>query len=139
MQTVKSLEQCFSNFDNEVRSKSTYNWDEDYDSDIDVDMSCKAPRCKELQTVLELEDSDDGRVSPSLSTFEDLAVEDYDPYDYNPYAGIRALTPKYMNLHQVINEPVGLTDAVLRHGRDVHPTWVKSSIETLSNNGSGVL
>ena len=22
---------------------------------------------------------------------------------------------------------------VLRHGRDVHPTWVKSSIETLSN------
>ena len=28
---------------------------------------------------------------------------------------------------------------VLRHGRDVHPTWVKSSIETLSNKGSGVL
>ena len=22
---------------------------------------------------------------------------------------------------------------VLHHGRDVHPTWVKSSIETLSN------
>ena len=22
---------------------------------------------------------------------------------------------------------------MLRHGRDVHPTWVKSSIETLSN------
>ena len=24
-------------------------------------------------------------------------------------------------------------NALLRHGRDVHPTWVKSSIETLSN------
>ena len=29
-------------------------------------------------------------------------------------------------------------DRVLRHGRDVHPTWVKSSIETLSNT-KGVL
>ena len=26
---------------------------------------------------------------------------------------------------------------VLRHGRDVHPTWVKLSTETLSNKGSG--
>ena len=26
---------------------------------------------------------------------------------------------------------------VLRHGRDVHPTWVKSSIETLSNTRRG--
>ena len=26
---------------------------------------------------------------------------------------------------------------VLRHGRDVHPTWVKLSIETLSNTGLG--
>ena len=24
-------------------------------------------------------------------------------------------------------------DTVLRHSRDVHPTWAKSSIETLSN------
>ena len=28
---------------------------------------------------------------------------------------------------------------MLRHGRDVHPTWVKLSTETLSNTGSGVL
>ena len=28
-----------------------------------------------------------------------------------------------------------LTNPVLRHGRDVHPTWVKSTIETLSNTG----
>ena len=28
---------------------------------------------------------------------------------------------------------------LLRHGRDVHPTWVKSFTETLSNTGSGVL
>ena len=29
---------------------------------------------------------------------------------------------------------------LLRHGRDVHPTWVKSSIETLNNTkGLGVL
>ena len=27
---------------------------------------------------------------------------------------------------------------LLRHGRDVHPTWVKSSIETLSNTKGGV-
>ena len=27
----------------------------------------------------------------------------------------------------------GMDARVLRHGRDVHPTWVKSSIETLSN------
>ena len=36
--------------------------------------------------------------------------------------------------------PLGLNPGgVLRHGRDVHPTWVKSSIETLSNKGLGVL
>ena len=28
---------------------------------------------------------------------------------------------------------MAMTNTVLRHGRDVHPTWVKSSIETLSN------
>ena len=33
--------------------------------------------------------------------------------------------------------PCGLF--VLRHGRDVHPTWVKSYTGTLSNTGSGVL
>ena len=26
---------------------------------------------------------------------------------------------------------------MLHHGRDVHPTWVKSFTETLSNKGSG--
>ena len=31
-------------------------------------------------------------------------------------------------------------DFMLRHGRDVHPTWVESLIETLSNTkGLGVL
>ena len=29
--------------------------------------------------------------------------------------------------------------SLLRHGRDVHPTWVMSSIETLSNKGLGFL
>ena len=28
---------------------------------------------------------------------------------------------------------------MLRHGRDVHPMWVKSYTRTLSNKGSGVL
>ena len=26
-----------------------------------------------------------------------------------------------------------ISDMLLRHGRDVHPTWVRSSIGTLSN------
>ena len=32
-----------------------------------------------------------------------------------------------------------LHEYVLRHSRDIHLTWVKSSIETLSNKGLGVL
>ena len=86
-------------------------------------MSRKAPRCEEPQTVSELEDSNDGGVSPSLSAFEDLAIEDYDPYDYNPYAGICALTPKYTNLHPVINEPVGLTDAEREESEEINGMW----------------
>ena len=86
-------------------------------------MSRKAPHCEELQTVLELEDSNNGGVSPSLSAFEDLAIEDYDPYYYNPYAGIRALTPEYTSPHQVVNEPVGLTDAEREESEDINGMW----------------
>ena len=39
---------------------------------------------------------------------------------------------------QTTTKPVQtLTTEVLRHGRDVHLTWVKSFTETLSNKGSG--
>ena len=86
-------------------------------------MSRKAPHCKEPQTVSELEDSDEGGVSPSLSASEDLAIEDYDPYDYNPYAGIRALTPEYTSPHQVVNEPVGLTDAEREESEEINGMW----------------
>ena len=34
---------------------------------------------------------------------------------------------------------LGLGGRVLRHGRDVHPMWVKSLTGTLSNKGSGIL
>ena len=44
--------------------------------------------------------------------------------------------PGYKNLTGVQVDKETFTakyKGVLRHGRDVHPTWVKSSIETLSN------
>ena len=56
---------------------------------------------------------------------------------------IVAPLPRYAPLispRKLITTPI--TDVggfLLRHGRDVHPTWVKSLTETLSNKGSGVL
>ena len=123
MQTVKWLEQCFTNFNNEVHNKSTSNWDEDYDSDIDVKMSCEAPHCEDPQTVSELEDSNDGGVSPSLSAFEYLAVENYNPYNYNPFAGIHALTPEYINPNNLATEPIGLMDAEIEEAEVTTAMW----------------
>ena len=100
-------------------------------------MSCKAQRRKEPQTVSELEDSDNGGVSPYLSTFEDLAIKDYDPHDYNPYAGIHALTPEYMSPHQVINEPVGLMDTEREESEVINNMWrdmTKGSIRRKTSN-----
>ena len=84
----------------------------------------------------------------------------------DPYTPTSALTPAMLAASHTLSElgmvrqwlhdttPLGCVDrllalqkashdsgSVLRHGRDVHPTWVKSSIETLSNTrvwGSGV-
>ena len=100
-------------------------------------MSRKAPHREEPQTVLQLEDSDDGGMSPSLSAFKDLAIEDYDPYDYNPYAGIHALTPEYTNPHQVVNEPVGLMDAEREESEAINDMWhdmTKGSIRQKTSN-----
>ena len=44
------------------------------------------------------------------------------------YKGLRDLRETH-RVSSIVLE----ASAVLRHGRDVHPTWVKSSIETLSN------
>ena len=44
-----------------------------------------------------------------------------------------------LSLVQEEEEENFMTLPVLHHGRDVHPTWVKSSTETLSNKGLGVL
>ena len=40
---------------------------------------------------------------------------------------------------EVYHVKEGEVPQLLRHGRDVHPAWVKSSIETLSNTRSRVL
>ena len=42
-------------------------------------------------------------------------------------------------LLRLLGEHTCAWTGVLRHGRDVHPTWVKSSIETLSNTRVWVL
>ena len=45
IQTVKTLEQHFAEFDETVRTHPNYNMDEESDSDIDVDMSQPGPSC----------------------------------------------------------------------------------------------
>ena len=46
----------------------------------------------------------------------------------NTWTGTRTIVAPFIRY-----SPDFTTVYVLRHGRDVHPTWVKSSIETLSN------
>ena len=60
----------------------------------------------------------------SLSTPTTLILHTGD----NPKRLVGALQDRYWNLKSTIS-----SYNMLRHGRDVHPTWVKSSIGTLSN------
>ena len=46
---------------------------------------------------------------------------------------VKRLTGLVIRVPFAAGRPRLLNGIVLRHGRDVHPTWVKSSIETLSN------
>ena len=90
IQTVKTLEQRFVEFDNVVRSCSNYNYDEEYDSYIDIDMSQSTSSHEPLQTVSDLEDIPSE--SELCSTFDSLETESNNSKKEN-----RALTPEYID------------------------------------------
>src|SRR3984885_5518671 len=90
IQTVKTLEQRFAEFDDVVRSRSNYNYDEEYDSEMDIDMSQSISSRKPAQT-----ESDIGDIpseSELCSAFDCLETESNDSNKEN-----RALTPEYID------------------------------------------
>ena len=88
IQTTKTLEQRFADFDCEVFSRSDWNLDEEYDSEVDVDMSQPGPSRIKPQTVSELDDN--YSESALASAFDMLSVNSYDSNSEN-----RAPTPEY--------------------------------------------
>ena len=88
IETTKTLEQRFADFDNKVRGRSNWAMDEEYDSEIDVDMSRPAPESTNSLKGTELDDTC-GK-SSLASAFDDLTVETDDPFE-----GDRAPTPEY--------------------------------------------
>jgi hypothetical protein len=72
IQVVKMIEQRFDDYDQSVRSRSNYNYDEEYDSEVDVDMSQPVPGCD--NTLTESDFEDDGGMS-LVSAFESLSVD----------------------------------------------------------------
>ena len=58
IQTVKTLEQRFVEFDDSVRTRPNYNLDEESDSDINVDMSQPATSHDKTQTESYVDDVD---------------------------------------------------------------------------------
>jgi transposase InsO family protein len=91
IQTVKTLEQRFADFDQQVTSKSTWNYDEEYDSEMDIDMSRPAPSRDLPQTVSDTENIC-GESDDLLSAFGDLIISTDDSDKEN-----RAPTPEYVD------------------------------------------
>jgi hypothetical protein len=72
IQVVKMIEQRFDDYDHTVRSRSNYNYDEEYDSEVDVDMS--QPVLGHDNTLTKSDFEDDGGMS-LVSAFESLSVD----------------------------------------------------------------
>ena len=96
IQTVKTLEQCFAEFNDVVKSCSNYNYDEEFDSEMDIDMSQSISSCKLLQTESDIGDiPSESKLCP---TFDSLETESNNSNKVN-----WVLTPEYIDLCSIAN------------------------------------
>ena len=118
IQTAKTLEQRFVDFNNEVRGRSNWAMDEDYDSEIDVDMSRPGPSNAEP---LEVSDSEDACGESTLaSAFDSLTVtSDAD----DSILENRAPTPEYHDPRGQTAEEWEAEIAADPDARYVDETW----------------
>ena len=78
IQTLKMLEQCFPEFDDEVRTCSNYNHDDEYNSDIDIDMSQSATRHEPRQMKTNIDNLSSGELFELCSALDCLETESND-------------------------------------------------------------
>ena len=78
IQTVKTLEQRFMEFDDTVRTCPNYNLDEESDSDIDVDMSQPATSRSKTQMESYVDDLESSGLFELCSTLDSLETESTD-------------------------------------------------------------
>src|ERR1700761_8398391 len=98
IQTVKTLEQRFAEFDETVRTCPNYNMDEESDSDIDVDMSQPGSSHVNMQTASYVDDLSSSELYELCSALDSLETESYDSDKEN-----RALTPEYINPDSIVD------------------------------------
>ena len=98
IQTVKTLEQCFVEFDGTVRTRPNYNLDEESNSDIDVDMSQPATSRGKMRTESYVDDLDSSELFELCSTLDSLETESNDSNKEN-----WALTPEYINPDSIVD------------------------------------